>query len=348
MKKKHVIIPIFVPHKGCPHDCVFCNQKKISGQEKEMTATIMRSTIEEYLPSIKHDSFIELAFYGGSFTGIKKEDQISYLEISREYLRRSQINAIRLSTRPDYINDEILNYLKEYGVTTIELGVQSFDEDVLKSSCRGHSIDDSIRSSEMIKKYDFNLGIQTMIGLPEDNKEKDIFTANKVISLKPDLVRIYPTLVIRDTFLETQYINGKYVPLSLDEAVDICSSLLEIYKSNNINVIRIGLQPSDNISMDGDIIAGPFHPAFRQLVEARLILNMIEKCINKEKLSGIKELRILASESRISDVIGQKKDSINYLKNKYKFKNIIVNTDKDIGEEIFIYKKSNNCWIKCY
>jgi len=347
MKKKHVIIPIFVPHKGCPHDCVFCNQKRISGQIEEETAEKMRSTIESHLSTAAHDAFIEIAFYGGSFTGIKREEQLNFLKIAKNYLRDGKVNSIRLSTRPDYINEEILGYLKEYNVDTIELGAQSFDKDVLDLSSRGHSPEDIITSSLLIKQYGFNLGIQTMIGLPGDSREKDMYTAEKTISLKPEIVRIYPTLVIRETYLEILYKNGEYVPLNLEEAVDICSELLELYNSNGINVIRVGLQPTDNISTDGDVIAGPFHPAFRQLVESRVALKKIEKLIVREKLHEENELVIKTGEKNISNIVGQKRGNINYIKNRFGFKNVVLNTDKDMNDEILIYKRESNCWLKC-
>ncbi|HHW47120.1 MAG TPA: radical SAM protein [Clostridiaceae bacterium] len=346
MKKKHVIIPVFVPHKGCPHECIFCNQKRISGQIEEVTAEKISSTVESYLLKAPRGAFIEIAFYGGSFTGIKKEEQFSLLEVAYNYLKDGKVNSIRLSTRPDYINEEILEYLKEYNVGTIELGAQSFDEDVLYLSCRGHSADDIITSSLLIKQYGFNLGIQTMIGLPGDSREKDIYTAEKTIALKPEIVRIYPTLVIRGTYLEELYKKSEYVPLNLEEAVEICSELLEMYKSNGINVIRIGLQPTENISMDGDVIAGPFHPAFRQLVESRAILKKIENVIVREKFEGKNELIIRTGAKNVSYVVGQKRGNINHLRNSLGFKKVMLNVDKDLDDEIFIYKSDGNCWVE--
>jgi len=346
MKTKHVIIPIFVPHKGCPHDCIFCNQKRISGQIEEMTAEKIKSIVDSYLLTAPNGAFIEIAFYGGSFTGIRKEEQLSFLEVANNYLKDEKINSIRLSTRPDYINGEILEYLKEYNVGTIELGAQSFDKDVLDLSFRGHSPEDIITSSLLIKQYGFNLGIQTMIGLPGDSREKDLYTAEKTILLKPEIVRIYPTLVIRGTYLEKLYEKGEYVPLTLEAAVDICSELLEIYNSNGINVIRIGLQPTDNISPDGDVIAGPFHPAIRQLVESRVVLKKIEKSIIQEKLAGENELIIRTGEKNISYVVGQKRGNIDHIKNNFGIKRIVLNIDKNLDDEIFIYKSNGNCWVK--
>ncbi|HHW00054.1 MAG TPA: radical SAM protein [Clostridiaceae bacterium] len=339
MKTKHFVIPVFVPHKGCPFDCIYCNQKKISGQVEEMTEDNMRSTIETHLASIGNGSFVEIGFYGGSFTGIEKDQQLKLLKIANEYIEKGKVQSIRLSTRPDYINDDILNYLKEYRVETIELGVQSLDEDVLRKSCRGHSVNDVITSSRHIKNYGFKLGIQTMIGLPGDSKLKDIYTAKKVVELKPDIVRIYPTLVIKGTMLERMYYNKEYVPLSLEEAVEICADLIQIYEENDIIVIRVGLQPTENIneySENSDVVAGPFHPALRQLVESRVFLKKINEFIIKNKLEKEKGIIIYTSTRYISSVVGQKRANIRYLKEKYAFREIKVRGSENLGKEILV------------
>ncbi len=331
---KHVIIPIFIPHKGCPFDCIFCNQKKISGQMDEVSESSVRAVIESHLNTISRGSLIEIAFFGGSFTGIDREEQIRYLEIANEYIKNGPVGSIRLSTRPDYIDDDILTYLKKYNVSVIELGVQSLDREVLEKSNRGHSIEDVLTSSKKIKDKGFSLGIQTMIGLPGDSFEKAVNTAKKVVELAPDIVRIYPTLVVKGTYLERLYNTGQYKPLSLEEAVDLCAVLMEIYESNHINVIRVGLQPTDNICDGGDVVAGPFHPAIRQLVESRRALKDIEEIIVKNKLTGKKTLAILADKKDVSVIIGQKKSNIKYLKERYNY------------EEIKVYTDSNKC--ECY
>ncbi|MEN2776263.1 radical SAM protein [Acetivibrio clariflavus] len=331
---KHVIIPIFIPHKGCPFDCIFCNQKKISGQMDEVSESSVRAVIESHLNTISRGSLIEIAFFGGSFTGIDREEQIRYLEIANEYIQNGPVGSIRLSTRPDYIDDDILTYLKKYNVSVIELGVQSLDREVLERSNRGHSIEDVLTSSKMIKDKGFSLGIQTMLGLPGDSFEKAVDTAKKVVELAPDIVRIYPTLVVKGTYLERLYITGQYKPLSLEEAVDLCAVLMDIYESNHINVIRVGLQPTDNICDGGDVIAGPFHPAIRQLVDSRRALRDIEEIIVKNKLTEKKTLAILADKKDVSVIIGQKKSNIKYLKERYNY------------EEIKVYTDSNKC--ECY
>lgn len=331
---RHVNIPIFIPHKGCPYDCIFCNQKKISGQSKEVTESSMRAVIESHLNTIKEEAFIEIAFFGGSFTGIDREEQIKFLEIANDYIEKGPVRSIRISTRPDYINDDILSYLKQYKVSIIELGVQSLDKEVLEKSNRGHSVEDVLKSSKMIKDKGFVLGIQTMIGLPGDDFEKAINTAKKVVELAPDIVRIYPTLVIKGTYLEKVYDMGQYTPLSVENTVDLCAILLDLYESNKINVIRVGLQPTDSICDGGDVIAGPFHPAIRQLVDARRALIDIEGIIIKDNLTHKKSLIILADKKDVSVIIGQKKSNIRYLKEKYGYEEIRVCAN---GHECEIY-----------
>lgn len=335
---KLAVIPIFIPHKGCPFDCIYCNQKLISGQISEVTVTEMKTIVELHLNTISKDSTVEIAFYGGSFTGIEKEQQLRFLELANEYISDGRVKAIRLSTRPDYISREILEYLKNYNVKTIELGVQSLDEEVLQKSCRGHSISDVLSACSLIKEFGFVLGIQTMIGLPGDTRDKDIETARKVIELSPQIVRIYPTLVIKDTFLEKMYHSGKYIPLNLDEAVGICAELLDMYESNNIKVIRIGLQTTDKINEEADVVAGPFHPAFRELVESRLMLDCVEEQINENNLTDVKNIFIKTDEKFISKVIGQKRSNIEYLRKKYNFSNISIMIDKNLKSKVLVTK----------
>lgn len=336
MAGRHIVIPIFVPHEGCPFDCIFCNQKKISGQKDQMSTKMMRDIINAHLKTANPDKNIEIGFYGGSFTGIDRKLQFLYLSTAHEYVKSGRVSSIRLSTRPDYINEEILNYLGEYGVRTIELGVQSLDEAVLKASCRGHSAEDVCRASALILEKGFTLGLQTMTGLPEDTREKDIFTAEKVITLKPAFVRIYPVLVIRGTYLEKLLLEGSYTPPTLDEAVDICSELLEIYEASGIKVIRMGLQSSRDISEGSEVVAGPVHPAFRQLVESRLALKRIETRINKLDLKSIKGIVIKTSGSNLSNIIGQKKSNIKYLKKKYENLQIVTQVSSELNNEICV------------
>lgn len=280
MAKSHYIIPIFVPHEGCPHDCVFCNQNSITGTSTKVDAMYVEQLVNEYLQTItSEDAIIEISFFGGTFTAINMEKQIELLTVAKKYKDNNKIRFIRLSTRPDYIDDNILMNLKKYSVDIIELGVQSLDEDVLLKSGRGHTAQDVERASKLIKQYGFVLGHQVMIGLPGDNIQKDIETAKGVIALKPDICRIYPALIIKDTHMETMYIEKSFKPYSLNEAIKISKIIYIMMIANQINVIRIGLQPTEEISEGNDLVAGPFHPAFRELVEGSIYNDMVYEAI---------------------------------------------------------------------
>ena len=308
-------IPIFVPHKGCPFDCVFCNQKRITGKIGSVEPDDVRNTIEEYLKTLPQSGcIIEAAFFGGSFTGIPIDEQSRLLSVAKEFKDSGKIHGIRLSTRPDYIDTEILDNLLKYGVTTIELGVQSMDNDVLLKAGRGHSEEQVREAVALIKKYPFNLGLQMMTGLPGDTDENSIKTAEKIIKLRPDMVRIYPTLTIRDTQLEDMYLRGEYVPQSVEEAVELSKTLLLMFEENNITVIRIGLQSTDEICENGSVVAGPVHSAFRELVESSIYFDAI-----KSKLGETKNADVYVNPSEISKATGNKRTNI------LKFKNMGIN-----------------------
>ena len=269
---KFKIIPIFVPHKGCPHQCSFCNQKHITGQLEEMTPQKAKEIIELYLSTIDTNKFrTEIAFYGGSFTAIDMEYQTELLKVAYSYVKKGLIKGVRLSTRPDAINEEILDNLKKYGVTEIELGVQSMCDDVLVANERGHTAEDVKKTVELIRNYDFSLGLQQMTGLYNDSCEKDIETARQICKLKPDFVRIYPTLVFNNTVLAQYYKDGLYKPHTIDEAVDLCKKIKLIYDENDIKIIRLGLLMSDDEAKN-NYIDGPYHPRFRELVEGKEVL----------------------------------------------------------------------------
>lgn len=333
---RHYIIPIFVPHFGCPHDCVFCNQKKITGLSTNVTSQEVEKIIIEHISTFKPDSFIEVAFYGGSFTAIDLEIQSELLSIPYKFKTEGKIDEIRLSTRPDAINKEILDKLKKYGVNTIELGVQSLDQDVLIASERGHSVEDVYKSSKLIKDYGFNLGLQMMIGLTGDSLEKSLYTCKEFIKLDPFCVRIYPTLIIKDTYLEKSYLAGDYKGLSIREAVETCTTILMLYYNANINVIRVGLQPTENIQLGKDVVAGPFHPAFRQLVESNIYKVLLDYYFQKQKITlSSEELVIHCNQKIISLISGQKKSNTNYFINNYGIKRIRI-YEKDIDPDFII------------
>ena len=316
-----MIIPIFVPNAGCPHDCCFCDQKKISGSSAMPTVEDVQKNVDSYSDIVKNYSKVQIAFFGGSFTAIPKETQKIYLEAVLPYIKNGIVNSVRLSTRPDYIDDETLLMLKEYCVETIELGAQSMDDDVLLCSGRGHTSQDTVKASELIRAYGFELGLQTMTGLPGASYESDLYTAERIIDLKPNIVRIYPTVVIRGTFLHKMYESGKYIPSSVEKTVDLCAELMMRYNENNIKVIRMGLQATDGISLGEDVVAGPYHPAFGQLVKSRIAYEKLSD-MAKEQNGEIFTAEVPSSE--LSDYIGQRKCNIYKLKEQFGYKKVIV------------------------
>ncbi len=324
---KHYNIPIFIPHIGCPNDCVFCNQKKITGKDTDVSVDQVRNIIESYLKTLPDgDRTVELAFFGGSFTGIDFNMQTNFLDVAYQFIKSGQIDGIRLSTRPDYIDKKILDQLKKYGVTTIELGVQSLEDRVLVASNRGHTAEDVYNAVTLIKEYDFSLGLQMMTGLPEDTDETAINTAKKIISLSPDFVRIYPTLVLKDTKLEQMYLSGEYAPQDLMNAVLLCKKLLKLFIDANISVIRISLQTTDEISPNGSLVAGPFNSQFRELVESEIYFDILCDKINDIKSGNIK---IAVNPKEVSKVIGKNKSNINKIKDLYNV-NLKICGDDDL------------------
>lgn len=333
--KKEYIIPIFVPHLGCPNDCTFCNQKKISGQTKNVKAEDVKNTIEYYLNNFKDDDkYIEVAFFGGSFTGIDVDKQKELLSVAYEYIKNKKIDSIRISTRPDYINKEILKMLKSYGVKTIELGVQSTNDYILNKSKRGHTFEDVKKASKLIRKNGFILGHQMMVGLPESTRQDEINTAKDLIKLKPKIVRIYPVLVIKGTQLEKDYESGEYTPLTVEQAVETAKDLLVLFNKKKINVIRIGLQNTNEItdpnSKESQVVAGPYHPAFRQLVESRLWYDNIANEIKKVN-SNVTHIQIDVNPSDINNAVGHKRINIEKINDTY-------NTDLKINPNSKIKK----------
>jgi len=258
-------------------------------------------------------SEVEVAFFGGSFTCIDPEQQKKYLTIVQPFISQGRIKSIRLSTRPDFITEEILDLLKTKQVETIELGVQSMDEDVLQSSGRGHTATDVLKASALIKAYGFKLGLQMMVGLPGDTAEKSLQTAQRIVDLNPDCVRIYPTLVIKNTELENRFNNGTYRALSNEQAVDWVAPVLKLFIQKNINVIRVGLHPSEGLESGEKLVAGPYHPSFRQIVMTRL---WYEQFVSFP-FENHKDITITIPEAEINNAVGFKATNKNYLKQKF-------------------------------
>lgn len=282
MSPHHFTIPVFVPELACPNRCVFCNQRNISGTLVMPQPRDVIEIIESHLATILPGSETEIGFFGGNFTGIEPDVQQSFLGIAEKYVKDGKVKSIRLSTRPDYISSERLALLRKFTVTTIELGAQSLNDEVLRLSGRGHTVKDVEKASKLVLEHGFRLGLQMMVGLPGDTAEKSIATAHRIVELGASCTRIYPTLVIRDTQLEKMYLAGKYVPLALDEAVEITAKLAGIFEKAGVKILRIGLHPSEGLLGGESLVAGPFHVAFGELVST-----VQWSAIFRQKLAGI-------------------------------------------------------------
>lgn len=303
---RHINIPIFIPHLGCPNQCVFCNQRTISGQAS-FSLSDVRNQINRSISTINEPSDVEIAFFGGSFTGIDRELMVDLLEIAYSYVTQGKVNSIRCSTRPDYINEEILDILKKYGVKTIELGLQSVCENVLVTTKRGHSFSDEEKACELIVKHGFDLVGQMMIGLPGADVKSEIDTADYIIKSGAIAARIYPTVVFCETELAKMTADGTYKPLAVDEAVKRSAHVFERFVEAGIDVIRIGLQSNENLSSDKTYVAGPNHPALGELVIGEYYFYRICEIIKNKELSSDSELIIYVAPGAISKAVGQNK-----------------------------------------
>lgn len=313
MKKYN--IPIFIPHEGCPNDCVFCNQKKITGVQTSVTTEDVERIIEEYLRFLPSENrYVEAAFFGGSFTGLDLKVQEEFLKVAYKY--KSFIDGVRMSTRPDYINEDVLSLAKRYNVKTIELGLQSADDEVLRMNGRGHTFADTINAAELIRMSGIKLGLQMMIGMYGSNPEKDIKTAIETARLKPSCVRIYPTLTLSGTKLEKLYRDGVYAPYDMETAIDVTDRVMRVFERESIDIIRVGLHSDESLMEENNIIAGPYHPAFRELVLGRRQREKIEEEVIKNNLSNC-EYIVDATKNKISEIIGHKRCNAIYFKEKY-------------------------------
>ncbi|MBI5236411.1 MAG: radical SAM protein [Deltaproteobacteria bacterium] len=265
-RKRFFIIPVFIPFGGCPEKCVFCDQRGITGEKGLPSVEDVSDTIEAHLSTWKGARPLrsEAAFYGGSFTALPLQTQISFLEAAHKYVLDGRLDCLRVSTRPDRISKEALDLLGRFKVETIELGVQTMSDEALKLSGRGHTRSHTVESVRLLKEMGFEVGLQLMPGLPGDTAESIQETTQEVISLAPDFVRVYPTLVLKGTALDDMYATGRYTPWTLEDMVKVCGQMQRQFNNAGIRVIRFGLQPT--ISLEASLVAGPYHPAFRDLL----------------------------------------------------------------------------------
>lgn len=266
-RKNYLIIPIFIPFGGCQQRCVFCDQKGITGKASLPAASSVAATVEAYLSTWKGRGRVEVAFYGGTFTGLPEEVQQRYLEAAYKYVRSGAAASIRVSTRPDYVSNDNAGMLMAYGVDTVELGVQSMSDEVLRLSGRGHGAGATVEAVAILKSMGIKTGVQIMPGLPGETAETVSATVAKVIALAPAFARIYPAVVLKDTAMHAMYLAGAYRPWTTGDMAEVCAAALSRFREAGIPVIRVGLQATDELA--ARLVAGPYHPSFRQLVERR-------------------------------------------------------------------------------
>ena len=328
--KKHVNIPIFIPHMGCPNQCVFCNQRTISGVA-EFDVTSVKNEIDKALATVCADAEREIAFFGGSFTGIDQELMISLLELAYSYVKNGQVTSVRCSTRPDYINDEIIDILKKYGVETVELGLQSSNNKVLSLCKRGHTCEDELLACRKIVDAGIKLVGQMMIGLPGSNLDDELLTAEFIVDSGAVGARIYPTVVFKDTELCDMAEAQMYNPISLSDAVERSARVLEIFDRNNIEVIRIGLCASDNLSSADKYYGGPNHPALGELVEGRLYYNRIRRNLFKDDSNKGNLLTIYVAKGCISKATGQRRINAEMLREEFGYLDVRFKEDPTLS-----------------
>lgn len=331
MSAKECVIPVFVPHLGCPQSCVFCDQIRISGEQNVVHGKYVAKIIEQSVALYPQGLKRQLAFYGGSFTAIHLSHQLELLGVAKSYIERGLIDEIRLSTRPDCIDENILERLKSYGVKTIELGAQSMDEDVLNATRRGHTAKDVEVASKLIKKHGFRLILQMMTGLPKSDDATDIMSAKSIADLEPDGVRIYPTVIVNNSELCDLWKSGEYKEHSVEDAVRVCAEIVPIFEDKGIDIIRLGLNPSDDLS-NGEAVAGAYHPALGELVRSRIMLHKAEKIL--DEIQPCDSVCLGVNGKLISQLIGQKGANRKALCEKYGLKELKVQSVNRKDREI--------------
>lgn len=334
---KDFIIPVFIPHAGCPNQCIFCNQNTVTGEKKGIPSQEeLNRIITEFLNyKGKNRGKVQIGFYGGNFLGLGIDRIEQLLCVAAKYVTNGLVDSIRFSTRPDTIDNNNLDFLKNFPVSTIELGVQSMDDSVLALARRGHSSSDTKNAVDLLKKKSFNIGLQMMIGLPGDDESRSLYTAHRISELSPDFVRIYPTVVLAGSPLAVLYKKGKYVPLSLEEGVSITKKAYLVFRENNIKVIRMGLQATEDLREGTSILAGPYHPAFGHLVHSAIFLdNMMAALRSESVLPG--DIIIRVHPKNVSELRGLKNHNIAKIKSMFDLKSARVLPDPSLPPGGFV------------
>ncbi|MDL1975334.1 MAG: radical SAM protein [Deltaproteobacteria bacterium] len=331
---KPFIVPVFIPHQGCPHRCVFCDQRSVTGRAAlSPSVEDVKKGIESFLGYRReYHHPVEIAFYGGTFCGLAHDYQEALLGTAARFVHRGVVDGIRLSTRPDTINRQELDLLKEQSVTTVELGAQSMNDRVLSASNRGHTASDTVKAVRLLKDYGFKVGLQIMPGLPCDTEETMLDTGKKIALLRPDMVRIYPTLVLKNTRLARLFEQGAYIPITLEQAVMITKKLLYLFDGCGVCVIRMGLQSTDSLSGPEGVISGPFHPSFGHLVRSAVFLDKAVGLIKNMKATR-RRITFRVFPSDIPRLRGLKNSNMENLMNRFGLTDIRVTPDTAIPKD---------------
>ena len=339
-----LIIPLFIPHSGCPHQCVFCNQHAITGMTANpLTTTWIRDEVERFLSyGKKRPSITQISFFGGSFLGLARQRAIALLAAATPFVRQKKVHSVRFSTRPDTVSRETLDSIEPFPVSTVELGVQSMNDHVLEAVGRGHTAADTVAAAAMLKARGYQLGLQMMVGLPADDAAGAMQTARRLAALEPDFVRIYPTLVLKGSPLAAWFGEGRYHPMSLASCVAWVKQLYLFFKARGIPVIRMGLQASDGLTETAALIAGPYHPAFGHLVHGEITFDAIASA-----LRGMQQLpdplSISTHPNMISRVQGLNKQNIRRLKSAFDLKKIVLLQDENLARDHLMIARQPIC-----
>ncbi len=345
---KPLVIPIFIPHSGCPHQCAFCNQSIITNQKSNLPDKYqINDIITQYLQYKGKRESVELAFFGGNFLGLPHKTIIELLEIVNTYISENKIHGIRFSTRPDTINPQTLDLLKPYTISAIELGVQSMNDEILLKSKRGHTAGDTIKAIGLLKDYSFKIGVQVMVGLPDDSESSLLKSTHKLAKLAPDFARIYPLMVLKGSPMEQWYKKGLYKPLTLEESVKLVKKMYQIFQADNIDVIRMGLQASDMMEDQSMVLAGPWHPAFGHLVFSQIFYDMICRKIDQSpELLKTKSLILNVHHRSESRLRGDKNSNLKKLKSRYPKIDFLIDSGNTIQNKNCVDIKPFSCWEK--
>lgn len=330
--KKHLNIPVFIPHLGCPNGCVFCNQKKISGHAGFCREAV-KGELDTAFATVTGEIPAQIAYFGGSFTGIDREDMLFLLAVAKKYIDAGKCESIRVSTRPDYINEEVLRLLWDYGVRTVELGIQSMDEGVLLAARRGHTAKDAERAAALVKSFGFELVGQMMVGLPTSTAAHEVMTAERICTMGADGARIYPTVVFRETALAEMAERGEYLPLTTEDAVERTAAALGVFLAHGVNVIRVGLQATELLT-GGEETAGSYHPAIGEMAYSRCFRDAVENTLKHEKTNG-RYAEISVNPADLSKMIGQKGANRQYLLARFSLRGIRFLPDEKMAKNGF-------------